>query len=46
MESANSTMIRENLSQGKRLNKLNKYALIQLKSLENNRNINLLKENG
>ena len=34
MESSNSMMIRENISQQERLKKLNEYALIQLQSLE------------
>lgn len=44
MESSNSIMIRENIPQTERLQKLNKYALIQLKSLQNNAIINKLKK--
>ena len=44
MESSNSIMIRDNVSQNERLKKLNKYALVQLKSLYNNASINKLKE--
>lgn len=44
MESSNSIMIRDNISQNIRLKKLNEYALVQLKSLENNTNIGSLKK--
>lgn len=44
MESSNSIMIRDNISQNIRLKKLNGYALVQLKSLENNTNIDRLKK--
>jgi len=44
MESSNSIMIKDNISQHKRLEKLNEYALSQLKSLENNTSINKLKK--
>jgi len=44
MESSNSMMIRENISQRKRLKKLNEYALIQLNSLQNSASIKKLKE--
>ncbi|WNY22889.1 hypothetical protein MmiHf6_01810 [Methanimicrococcus hongohii] len=44
MESSNSIMIRENIPQCERLKKLNEYALIQLRSLQNNASISELKE--
>jgi len=44
MESSNAIMIREGLSQQERLQKLNEYAIIQLKSLKNNSSVNKLKE--
>ena len=44
MESTNSIMIRDNISQQKRLAKLNEYALIQLGSLMNNLAIKKLKD--
>jgi hypothetical protein len=44
MESSNSIMIRENISQRERLKKLNEYALIQLKSIQNSANIKKIKE--
>ena len=46
MESSNSIMIRENISQRNRLKKLNEYALIQLQSLQNNKSIEKIKELG
>ena len=44
MESSNSIMIRENIPQKERLKKLNKYALIQLESIQNNASIKKLVE--
>jgi hypothetical protein len=44
MESSNSIMIRDNISQHERLRKLNEYALIQLKSLQSSVSVNKLKE--
>jgi len=44
MESSNGIMIRDNISQAERLKKLNEYALIQLRSLQNNASINRLKD--
>ena len=44
MESSNAIMIRENISPQERLTKLNEYALIQLKSLQNNKSIKKLKD--
>ena len=44
MESSNSIMIRDNITQHDRLKKLNEYALIQLKSLQSNASVNKLKE--
>ncbi len=44
MESSNSIMIRDNIPQNIRLKNLNQYALVQLKSLENNINIDRLKK--
>ncbi len=43
MESNNSIMIRKNISQKERLQNLNEYALIQLKSLQNSASIKELK---
>ena len=43
MESSNSIMIKDNIAQHERLEKLNEYALSQLKSFENNTSINKLK---
>lgn len=44
MESSNSIMKRDNISQYERLKKLNEYALIQLKSLQNNASVNKIKD--
>ncbi len=44
MESSNSIMIRDNIPQKHRLEKLNTYALVQLTSLQNNASIDKLKE--
>ena len=44
MESSNAIMIEEGLSQKDRLTKLNKYALMQLESLQNNASINKLQD--
>ena len=43
MESSNSIMIRKEISQRERLEELNQYALIQLKSIQNSISINKLK---
>lgn len=44
MESSNSIMIRDNISQYERLKKLNEYALIQLKSLQNSVSVKKIKD--
>jgi hypothetical protein len=44
LESLNSMMIRDNISQNTRLKKLNNHALIQLKSVNDNLSINKIKE--
>ena len=44
MESSNAIMIRDNISQNKRLIKLNEYAIIQLQSLQNSVNIKKIKD--
>ena len=44
MESSNSIMIRDNKPQSERLQKLNEYALIQLKSLLNNSSLKKLED--
>ncbi len=43
MESSNSIMIKDNITQKDRLKNLNYYALSQLKSLQNNASIDKLK---
>ena len=44
MESANSIMIRENVAQNARLEKLNGYAVVQLASLKSNTNIKKVRD--